>query len=276
MKQLGNFITIATSVLLIACQSYKKSECNSIEPSYKLKPLTVTYSYDDGTSKTVTKYDTMRPKGKIYGCGKKYCFIAKYFNVNKEMIFKGKIDLLGSNKWMTFDDSQTEIKYNYYYTKKDSLFFCFKLKAYQVWSRQSTEGVVETGSNVWLHPMRYNQFVETEVMAFPEIYLPANIGREWVNSISRKNDSWGKWSHTENVNEFKIIGKVNKTIKRKVFECWVVYAKTKNYHLMNNDVDSSTTRLLFNETLGFVQISHKLSNQDSIAFDMYDYKLSKK
>ncbi len=269
MKQLGKLIIVSIFIVNGACQTTRKNQCIPLTPQYKVLASTVTYNYD-GETKTVTEYDTLRPLGKIYGCGKEYFYHAKYFDAEKHLLSNSQLTITGTNNWVNFDASQTEIRYDFPYSMQDSLLFSNKLKSYQIWEMNKVTGIIETKEKVWLHPVRSNQFVETEIMAFPEIYLPAEIGAKWAPTLS-VYDGWGKWANTKNESFYEITSKTSKKINNRDFDCWVVEANTKHYN--HGSTDSSYTRLLFNETLGFVEICHKLNNQDSIVFEMYDFKI---
>jgi hypothetical protein len=273
IRQLGKLIIVSILILLGACHIFRKKQCTALIPTYVLSPSFITYTFEDGNKKTVTEYDTLRPLGKIYGCGRQYFYHTKYFDANTHLLSSGKMTITGSNDWFSNDYPQTKIRYDFPYRIQDSMLFSKKLSACQLWQSGNNEGVLETDKRIWIHPVRSNQFVETEIMAFPEINLPAEIGKKWSYVLIVEEGGWGKWAGSEVENIYEITSKTSKIIKDKNFDCWVVQAKTKHYN--NGVIDSSYTRLLFNERLGFVEISHKLHNQDSIAFDMYNFKNKK-
>jgi len=70
---------------------------------------------------------------------------------------------------------QSQIIYEYHYTKQDSIDHLeelTKVVTSNFWIRRDTTGVIENDEKVWLHPIRNNEFFKTEIAPFPEVIFP--------------------------------------------------------------------------------------------------------
>jgi len=130
------------------------------------------------------------------------------------------------------------------------------------WVDITYEGVIENSSEVWMHPIRSNQFSFTEITAFPEVSLPLRKGKKWSSQIFIES-GWGDWDNQGVNSSFEVISKEDLVLKSGHMNgCWKVEAKTR-FKLGN-----SSLTFWFHEKYGFVKQEYKTYTNSTLSFEL--------
>ncbi|KAA9331977.1 hypothetical protein [Adhaeribacter soli] len=85
-----------------------------------------------------------------------------------------------------------------------------------------TTGVAELEDKIWLHPFRSGSLRITELAPFPEIRLPAAIGKTW-NSTITIGPGWKEWAGKKVENRYHITDTTSiRTPFRKFENAWKI------------------------------------------------------
>lgn len=132
------------------------------------------------------------------------------------------------------------------------------------WRKYYQEGVISNDTLLWMHPIRSNQYVLTEVAPFPMVKFPISEGRNWQNTLWIYK-AFGTFEGTVECNY-----NVHKQVMRKyAFDeilCWKIEAIA-----IHDKLGSSTTTIYFNEKIGFVELDYHFFNDMTINFTLTDY-----
>ena len=120
-------------------------------------------------------------------------------------------------------------------------------------SRQKiiTEGIIERENQVWMHPIRCNQYLFSETAPFPEVFLPLKVGKKWGGRL-HISTGWGIWENTVWRDRYRVKGNESRNLGVGNLEnCWRIEARSRNFRF-------GTSRLTFwyHDELGFVEIKY--------------------
>lgn len=121
------------------------------------------------------------------------------------------------------------------------------------WSRSYQEGVIENSSRVWMHPLRSNQHVLTEVAPFPEVKFPLEEGRTWKSSLFIY-EAMGTFEGTLSCN-YAVMGQGPVATPMGDVTCWEVFSTG-----LHDRLGRSSATFYFNEQLGFVRMEYSFFN----------------
>lgn len=171
-----------------------------------------------------------------------------------------------TEKVWEIDDKQTliDIEINYHpgdSTRLNSSPFPVRSKS---WSRNYQEGVIENSKRVWMHPIRVNQYVLTEIALFPEIRLPPLEGFTW--------DSWLEIYQFDGLEgrvttNYAIEHLEERTYDFSTMLCWKVVASGKH-----DKFGESKLILYFNDFYGFTEMHYLFYNGQKVSFTLTDFK----
>lgn len=134
----------------------------------------------------------------------------------------------------------------------------------KVWRKNYQEGVISNDTLLWMHPIRSNQYVLTEVAPFPMVKFPISEGRSWKNTLWIYK-AFGTFEGT-----VECVYKVDKPELRKyTFDeilCWKIEANA-----MHDKLGLSTITIYFNEKIGFVEFDYHFFNDMTLNFTLTDY-----
>jgi hypothetical protein len=171
-----------------------------------------------------------------------------------------------TEKVWEIDDKQTliDIEINYQpddSTRLNSSPFPVRSKS---WSRNYQEGVIENSKRVWMHPIRVNQYILTEIAPFPEIRLPPLEGFTW--------DSWLEIYQFDGLEGRVSTSYVIEDLEERTYDfstmlCWKVVASGKH-----DKFGESTLVLYFNDLYGFTEMHYLFYNGQKVSFTLTDFK----
>lgn len=121
-------------------------------------------------------------------------------------------------------------------------------------------GVIENELNVWIHPLRHNNFKILELNPFPFIKSPYEIGNKysWNLKIGDHwaDPNWKIWSGSiENKIVYEIVNKTILETEAGIFNVFVIDAEA------NSRIGKTLLTSYFNREVGFVK--HEYTNIDS-------------
>lgn len=171
-----------------------------------------------------------------------------------------------TEKVWEIDDKQTLIDIEINYDPGDSARLNsspFPVRS-KSWSRNYQEGVIETSKSVWMHPIRVNQYILTEIAPFPEIRLPPLEGLTW--------DSWLEIYQFDGLEGRVITSYAIENLEERAYDfstmlCWKVIASGKH-----DKFGESTLILYFNDLHGFTEMHYQFFNGQQLTFTLTDFK----
>ena len=96
-------------------------------------------------------------------------------------------------------------------------------------------------------PFRSNQYIFTEVAAFPLVRFPLEVGTLWTSSLNIY-EGWGRWSDKTLNHTYQVIAFESVDTEYRNMEAWHVTATT------TAEFGTSIHDFWFNEDLGFIKM----------------------
>jgi len=132
---------------------------------------------------------------------------------------------------------------------------------YTVYDPEELTGYVETDSMLWVHSPRNNQYAKCQVAPLIEVHKnQMNVNASWINRIAIYK---GFPNNKEFIGTlecvYKVLGKKEIMFQEKMIECWEIKATGTHTSL-----GLSTTTILYNETLGVLQINYHFYDGSSV------------
>ena len=106
---------------------------------------------------------------KIFKAGRIYHYRAIYLASNNDTLSNSLVNMKTTGeRWEWQPEKQDLIYYEFPDYKADSIKLCnhYINKEFQFWAGKTGEGVIENIDQVWMHPIRINQYKFTEVAPF--------------------------------------------------------------------------------------------------------------
>ena len=189
----------------------------------------------------------------VYKPCKEFVFNAIYWRQD-ELISEEKISIfITGNSW-NYDSSQVEVLHIYEFDFDDSSIE--KIRLYGInkeinnrdWVKQSSSGIIDDKSIVFLHPFRDNQYYFTEIAPFPQINHPLHVGKSWSAALNI-GGGWGEWDGQRLETSYQVVSSEPITINDYVFEnCWKISSSA------TSDFGVSHLTMWYNEEFGFVKL----------------------
>lgn len=177
------------------------------------------------------------------------------------------IELFVSGNKHNVADLQKEIIYISWHAKDQKNAILEQMKnqnSNAMFNEYEKTGMKEREDQLWIHPIRSNQYRINEVSPFPYVHYPLKIGSYWSFSI-KTNDAWGEWSNMDVASEYSITDTINLiNFKNEPSKCWVIDAYSEY------KTSQSKATFYFNEKLGFVKTVQKFENGISIETRLID------
>ena len=166
---------------------------------------------------------------------------------------------ISGNTWK-HSSKQKEAIIKYDYSIEDSL----KCKSLFTlgWTKVDTTGIIEDSTKVWFHPIRNNQYTNTEFAAFPLIQFPLEINKQY-QKILFTADNFGKNSNQKFIKKYTVKNRI--LINNDYF--WEVYSEAYNSH---NEDKKNILVFLFNENIGFYKLTYYFYDKSYIEMQLID------
>lgn len=115
----------------------------------------------------------------IFNANRTYHYRAAFISPSGDTLSRERITLQPSGEsWVAQKKTQIAFRVLFKYTPQDSVTFSTRLnpeskspdkpKPY-IWTKSYTTGAIENKQEVWIHPIRDNQYSYTEVAPFPQV-----------------------------------------------------------------------------------------------------------
>jgi len=243
-----------------------KPTTNSSKPTYDVQNYLLLEENSNGGYDTLKKEASILRTNEIFIKNRKYIYSAIFSKENKTLS-KSTVEMITNNeRWDTEPNIQEEIIYEYDYSAQDSIDFAPYLNSLGInraWKKQSRTGIIENVEKVWMHPIRDNQFVTTEVAPFPEVLLPLDIGKKWTGTINIGH-GWGNWSNKSIATEYEVARRVEKQFpfSKEPINFWEVKAKS------SFSFGTSHATFLFHPKYGFAEMVYQNYLNETITFQL--------
>jgi len=201
---------------------------------------------------------------KIFKAGRIYHYRAIYLASNNDTLSNSLVNMKTTGeRWEWQPEKQDLIYYEFPDYKADSIKLCnhYINKEFQFWAGKTEEGVIENVKQVWMHPVRVNQYKFTEVAPFPEVNLPLKKGKKWSEPLMI-GDGWGEWNGQNIENNYKITGHKKFLLQNIKIDCWIIKSVSKS------SFGKSKLTTFFNEEYGFVKLLYKNYEKEKLIFEL--------
>lgn len=133
------------------------------------------------------------------------------------------------------------------------------------WMNAYQEGVLQTKHKVWMHPLRQNQYILTELAPFPEILLPIKSDTTWQSTLYIYK-TFGLFEGTvESI--YRITKQEERSYLFGKIWCWKIEAVG-----MHSRLGKNFATYYFNERYGFTEMNYKFYNHESISIKLSQLK----
>ena len=205
----------------------------------------------------------------IFAAGREYEYDATYVSAEGQLLSHASVTIAGTGNSWAVDQRQAEIEVRYEYTQEHrDAFLPHPLNPNfdRGWRSKTTTGAIESNAQVWMHPIRRNQYISTEVAPFPEVRLPLEAGKSWTSTLEIPERAWGDWGGTTVESQYVV---ASQEVRSYAFapsglEVWRVDASssfafgdsaaTFYFHVDYGFVEMHYTNYA-DETLGFVMVN---------------------
>ncbi|MBK7310353.1 MAG: hypothetical protein IPI93_06065 [Sphingobacteriaceae bacterium] len=215
-------------------------------------------------SQTETKKGTCK-----YWCpNREFDFSAIYYDNSGKVLTRETITIKTTGKIWDIDPKQTLVTFRTNFTSEDSM----KLAPHalnginRAWEKKYQEGVIEDSAHIWMHPIRQNQYLLTEIAPFPEVKFPLMKNRTW-NSTLWIYEVFGSFRGTVN-STYSIEGIEARKYQCGTYKCWKIVGTATH-----DKLGESSVIIYFNEDLGFTEMDYSFYNKQKITFILYNFKM---
>lgn len=201
-------------------------------------------------------------KGRIY----KYKAIVKDSLGN--IVTTENIEITPTGQVWEIDRKQTLATFHMHFNLADSLKLApFPLNGVKkAWRKNYQEGVISNDSQLWMHPIRFNQYCLTEIAPFPEVKFPLYENKKWKNTM---------WIYKAFGSFMGTVESVYSTQKPEIkkfdfgeIKCWKIEATG-----VHNKLGVNSITIYFHEKIGFVELQYQFFNGMSMQFILTEYQM---
>ncbi|TGD80852.1 hypothetical protein [Hymenobacter wooponensis] len=130
-----------------------------------------------------------------------------------------------------------------------------------VWSRTETTGAKENKQEVWMHPIRGNQYTYTEIAPYPQVLLDSlQFGGTWQHTMSILM-GWGAFKG-KSINRYRVDKQEPRQYGNLVLPaCWLIRAVAQHSKLGRSYLD-----FYFHPDYGFTEMNYRFYDGAKISF----------
>jgi hypothetical protein len=201
-------------------------------------------------------------KGRIYN------YTAIFKDSLGNLITNENINILPTGEIWEIDSKQTLANYEIKFNSSDSSRLASSPLngVKKAWRKHYQEGVISNDTLIWMHPIRSNQYVLTEVAPFPMVKFPIIENRSWQNTLWIYK-VFGTFEGTVECS-YKIDKQENRQYPFDTILCWKIDAIAAH-----DKLGKSQITIYFNERIGFVELHYHFYNGMTMNFTLTDYKI---
>lgn len=232
---------------------------------YTLIIVTLSSNYSIGQSNNLTIFDSTRT----------YWFDATFIDCKGNTLTRENIKLKPLGIPWEFQESQTKYEITYF---PDSAVWEMRnpsSKKKREWEGidvflTATSGATEDSSGVWMHPIRANQYMYTEVCAFPEVmYSKLKEGISWESNSIIILFGWGRFKGKV-TKSYQVEKKLDYNFNgEQLTECWQILGTG-----VHNKLGTSTVRYVFHRKYGFLEFNYEFFDGTKIHFKLNNIEYS--
>jgi len=202
-----------------------------------------------------------------WAIGKEYHYNAVYKDNTGKVITSEQVSIIPTGETWEIDPQQTLATYRLNFSSADSTRLApIPLNGVmKEWKREYQEGVISNDKKVWMHPVRVNQYILTEVAPFPEVQFPLKEGLSWTSTLWVYK-AFGSFEGTVECS-YKVSKKESRTYSFGKLNCWRIDATA-----VHDKLGVSTTTIYFEEEIGFVELDYKFYNGQTLNFSLERYR----
>ncbi len=207
---------------------------------------------DNGNPIQDTLVNLVEKKREVFKPCRSMIYRAIWKDKSGNEITNSRIKIMASGtRWEFATESQDEIVYQLEFSEYDKI----QTEKHQLnkalesrrWMDKGYEGIIENVEEIWMHPMRANQYSFTEVAPFPEVKLPLSVGKKWSGNLTIY-DGWGDWSNTSGYMQYEVIKQQDlELVYGNLKDCWLIVSKA------TFPFGESELNFWFHPELGFVK-----------------------
>lgn len=125
------------------------------------------------------------------------------------------------------------------------------------WIRTYKEGVIQDPHRIWMHPVRNNQYILTEIAPFPEVRFPLEKGLQWHSTLWIY-EAFGSFYGTVE-SDYVVEGRLLREYDFGHQPCWKIIATGLHDRLGKN-----TAVFYFHEIMGITEMNYHFYNGQEI------------
>lgn len=211
------------------------------------------------------------PATPIFQAGRVYAYRALVISPRGDTLSRELVTITPTGQpWKFQKKVQTGFVVRYGYSRQDSLRFltypnpltkkATAPKPYQ-WVRTLETGAIENAQEVWMHPLRDNQYVYTEIAPFPDVKLDSlAVGGVWHKRTAIMM-GWGALKG-QTAARYHVVKRETKQYGALVAaDCWLIQAQSQHSKL-----GTSTLDFYFHPAYGFVEMHYRFFDGTQISF----------
>jgi hypothetical protein len=155
---------------------------------------------------------------------REYNYIGLYIDSSGEIITSERITLQPSGEIWEADSRQTLMNFTLdSISAKWEKFPEIQLNGKpRTWTTTYKEGVLQTPDKIWMHPIRKNQYILTELAPFPEIIFPVRKDTTWKETLFIY-ETFGTFKGTVE-STYAISGEEMRSYAFGKLKCWKIIA----------------------------------------------------
>jgi hypothetical protein len=203
---------------------------------------------------------------KYWRKGRTYVYRAIYTDSIGDTLSNEIIRIQATGEKWSIDPKQTLATFTMGFSSSDSASLApFPPNGVQRgWYREYQEGVIETRSSVWMHPVRMNQYQLTEIAPFPCVHLPMDTSQKWTNQLMIY-EGFGTFAGIVNTS-YQTVGREMRIYPFGVYDCWKTEAIGEH-----NTFGFNTAVFYFEENIGFTEMFYWFYNGRKLEFRLIEY-----
>ena len=257
-KPISKLMLIGCVLFIFSCKSNDLDRLRVCSDNFHYDSEKV-YGYivDDNGKRDSIIIDEIKLSNTIYKSCRSFMYEVNF--QHEDILMVDTVELLITGNEFKSSDLQREILYishDFYENKKkiETTLSSYGVNKSNFLRQFDKTGLKEREDEIWLHPMRHNQYCINETAPFPMIKYPLRIGNYWSASI-KTFEPWEVWKDLNIHSEYKITDTIyfDYSVTEKI-KCWKIDAYSEYDETINHVV------LYFNENKGFVKIDQKFQN----------------
>ena len=245
-------------------------EIETIKSSNQYSSLLELTNLDLEAQKRIRKLISHHQELSIFNQSKEYTYSAVRIAANNDTIANTVVKMIpqGTGWGHPAASLQSEVIYSYTYTSKDSINNIAELDSVvtkEFWIKNDTTGIIENKEQVWIHPIRNNQFYKTEIAPFPTVNFP--ISQTTTRKANNKIvifKNWGTYSPTITESKYYYEGEQQKEYPW----CGQINCHRYSAYAHNSKFGISFVEYFFNEEYGFVEMNYQTYDNEKIEFKL--------